>query len=69
MITNKKDEEQETILGEEKRRIEHVVIGYYPMISYQPVFVPPAILLSNEKIQQQMLRQPQQRHEINRSFL
>ena len=49
-IVNKKDEEQETILVDENRRNEPVVIGYYPVISHQPVSLPSPIFLSNDQI-------------------
>lgn len=62
-IPRKKDreEEEETVLVEENR-LEPIVIGYYPVISYQPVPLPPPIFFSKEQIQQQIHSRSNHRH-------
>ncbi|CAF1146796.1 unnamed protein product [Adineta steineri] len=48
--------EDETVMVEENRShpVQPVIIGYYPVISYQPVCLPPTIYLSNQQIQSQI---------------
>jgi hypothetical protein len=52
-----KKPEEETIVVEETRPSssprQPVIIGYYPVITYQPVCLPPTIYLSQEQIQSQ----------------
>ncbi|CAF1564561.1 unnamed protein product [Adineta steineri] len=48
--------EDETVMVEENRShpVQPVIIGYYPVISYQPVCLPSTIYLSNQQIQSQI---------------
>ncbi|CAF0733145.1 unnamed protein product [Adineta steineri] len=48
--------EDETVMVEENRShpVQPVIIGYYPVISYQPVCLPSIIYLSNQQIQSQI---------------
>ncbi|CAF1217048.1 unnamed protein product [Adineta ricciae] len=57
-----KKSEDETVVVEETHRppslsspsSQPIIIGYYPVVTYQPVCVPPAIYLSKEQIQSQI---------------
>ncbi|UJR11698.1 hypothetical protein I4U23_015879 [Adineta vaga] len=52
--------EDETIVVEETHRrsssslTQPIIIGYYPVVTYQPVCVPPPMYLSKEQIQSQL---------------
>jgi hypothetical protein len=39
---------------EETRSHQPIIVGYYPVISYQPVCLPPTIYFSKEQIQSQI---------------
>ena len=42
------------MVPENRSSPQPIIVGYYPVISYQAVCLPPAIYLSKEQIQSQM---------------
>ncbi|CAF1165879.1 unnamed protein product [Rotaria sordida] len=46
--------QDETIIVEENNQNQPIIIGYYPVISYQPICFPPTIYLSNQQIQTEL---------------
>ncbi|CAF1016607.1 unnamed protein product [Rotaria sp. Silwood1] len=46
--------EDETIVVEENHQNQAIIVGYYPVISYQPICFPPTIYLSTQQIEKQL---------------
>ncbi|CAF3624489.1 unnamed protein product [Rotaria socialis] len=49
-----KKHQDETIVVEENRQQQAIIVGYYPVISYQPICFPQTIYLSEQQIERQL---------------